>query len=76
MALLIGGVVVGCVAVLYPFLSALLWAGILVFTTWPVHEWIRARLHLGRSGAALVMIATDRGRAGPADRARGAGRQR
>lgn len=57
MALLIGGVVIGCVAVLYPFLSALLWAGILVFTTWPLHEWVRARLHLGRTGAALAMIA-------------------
>jgi hypothetical protein len=38
------GVAAGCVLVLYPFLSALLWAGILVFTTWPVHEWIRAPL--------------------------------
>jgi len=56
LALLIGGVAVGCVAVLYPFLSALLWAGILVFTTWPVHEWIRARLHLRRTAAALVMV--------------------
>jgi predicted PurR-regulated permease PerM len=56
MALLIGGVAVGCVAVLYPFLSALLWAGILVFTTWPVHEWIRARLRLRRRAAALVMV--------------------
>ena len=56
MALLIGGVFVGCVLVLYPFLSALLWAGILVFTTWPVHEWIRARLRLRRSAAALVMV--------------------
>lgn len=56
MALLIGGVVVGCVVVLYPFLSALLWAGILVFTTWPIHEWIRAHLHLRRSAAALVMV--------------------
>src|ERR1700722_4226325 len=56
MGLFIGGVLVGCVAVLYPFLSALLWAGILVFTTWPVHEWIRARLRLGRGAAALVMI--------------------
>jgi predicted PurR-regulated permease PerM len=56
MALLIGGVAAGCVAVLYPFFSALLWAGILVFTTWPVHEWIRARLRLGRSGTALVMV--------------------
>jgi predicted PurR-regulated permease PerM len=56
MALLIGGVAVGCVLVLYPFLSALLWAGILVFTTWPVHEWIRARLHLGRGASASIMI--------------------
>ena len=46
----------GCFAVLYPFLSALLWAGILVFTTWPVHELIRSHLHLRRSAAALVMV--------------------
>jgi predicted PurR-regulated permease PerM len=57
MWLLIGGVAIGCVAVLYPFISALLWAGILVFTTWPVHEWIRARLHLRRGAAALFMVA-------------------
>src|SRR5271154_5756213 len=56
MALLIGGVAVGCVAVLYPFFSALLWAGILVFTTWPVHEWLRSHLHLRRRVAALVMV--------------------
>ena len=30
---LLGGVAIGCVLVLYPFLSALLWAGILVYTT-------------------------------------------
>jgi predicted PurR-regulated permease PerM len=56
MGILIGGVAVGCVAVLYPFFSALLWAGILVFTTWPVHEWVREHLHLKRSVAALVMV--------------------
>jgi predicted PurR-regulated permease PerM len=56
MGLLIGGVAVGCVAVLYPFLSALLWAGILVFTTWPVHELIRVRLHLGQRSTALIMV--------------------
>jgi predicted PurR-regulated permease PerM len=56
MWLLIGGVAIGCVAVLYPFFSALLWAGILVFTTWPVHEWIRARLRLRRTAAALIMV--------------------
>lgn len=56
MWMLIGGVGLGCVVVLYPFLSALLWAGILVFTTWPVHEWVRARLHMRRTAAALFMV--------------------
>ena len=44
MGLLLGGVAIGCVLVLYPFLSALLWAGILVFTTWPVYDWLRTQL--------------------------------
>jgi predicted PurR-regulated permease PerM len=56
MGLLIGGVAIGCVLVLYPFFSALLWAGILVFTTWPVHEWLRAHLHLKRGVAAMAMV--------------------
>jgi predicted PurR-regulated permease PerM len=56
MGLLIGGVAVGCIAVLYPFFSALLWAGILVFTTWPLHEWLRTRLRLRATVSALVMV--------------------
>ena len=56
MGMLIGGVAIGCVAVLYPFFSALLWGGILVYTTWPVHEWIRTRLHLGRALTASIMV--------------------
>jgi predicted PurR-regulated permease PerM len=56
MGLLLGGVAIGCVLVLYPFLSALLWAGILVYTTWPVFEWLRLHLHLRRSWAALLMV--------------------
>jgi predicted PurR-regulated permease PerM len=56
MGMLIGGVAIGCIAVLYPFFSALLWAGILVFTTWPVHQWLRFRLRLGRGVAAFVMV--------------------
>jgi predicted PurR-regulated permease PerM len=56
MGMLIGGVAVGCIAVLYPFFSALLWAGILVFTTWPVHEWLRTHLRFGRRVTALVMV--------------------
>jgi predicted PurR-regulated permease PerM len=57
MGLLLGGVAVGCVLVLYPFVSALLWAGILVFTTWPVFEWLRVRLHLRHTPTALMMVA-------------------
>jgi predicted PurR-regulated permease PerM len=56
MGLLLAGIAVGCGFVLHPFFSAILWAGILVFTTWPVFEWIRDRLHLRRTGAAAVMV--------------------
>jgi predicted PurR-regulated permease PerM len=57
MALLLGGVGVGCVLVLYPFFSALLWAGILVFTTWPLAEWLRVHLRLKRAAASGLMVA-------------------
>jgi predicted PurR-regulated permease PerM len=56
MGLLLIGIAVGCGFVLHPFTSALLWGGILVFTTWPVFEWVRDRFHLGRTGAAAVMV--------------------
>jgi predicted PurR-regulated permease PerM len=56
MGLLLGGVAVGCVLVLYPFFSALLWAAILVFTTWPVFEWLRLHLRLRHAYAALLMV--------------------
>jgi predicted PurR-regulated permease PerM len=57
MGLLLGGVAIGCVLVLYPFISALLWAAILVFTTWPAFEWLRQRLRLGNGAAAGLMVA-------------------
>jgi predicted PurR-regulated permease PerM len=57
MGLLLGGVAVGCVLIIYPFISALLWAGILVYTTWPVYEWLRLHLRLHRMTAALLMVA-------------------
>jgi predicted PurR-regulated permease PerM len=56
MGLLLGGVAIGCVLVLYPFFSALLWAGILVYTTWPVFGWLRHNLHLRRGPAAVLMV--------------------
>jgi predicted PurR-regulated permease PerM len=57
MALLLGGIAVGCVLVLYPFFSSLLWAAILVFTTWPVFEWLRVHGRLRRGPSAGVMVA-------------------
>ena len=57
MALLLGGVATGCLLVLWPFISALLWAAIFTYTTWPIYEWLRTRGHLGRSGAAGTMVA-------------------
>ena len=56
MALLLGGVAVGCVLVLYPFFSALLWAAILTYTTWPALEWLRTQARLGRLAAAAIMV--------------------
>ncbi len=56
MALLLGGIAIGCVLVLYPFFSSILWAGILVFTTWPVAERLRRHLRVRRGGAATVMV--------------------
>jgi predicted PurR-regulated permease PerM len=56
MALLLGGIAFGCAQVLSPFFSAILWAAILTYTTWPVYEWLKAHLQLGRSVAALLML--------------------
>jgi predicted PurR-regulated permease PerM len=49
--------VLGCFFVLRPFLGAILFAGVLCFSTWPVFARVRARLR-GRSWlAAIVMVA-------------------
>lgn len=56
LGVLLAGLAVGCALVLQPFLSAILWAAILVSTTWPVCRWLRARLRLGRAAAAGVMV--------------------
>ena len=44
----------GCFVVLQPFVSALLWALILSFSTWPVYAWIEWRL-AGRKGLAALL---------------------
>jgi predicted PurR-regulated permease PerM len=56
MGLMLGAVAIGCGFVLYPFFSAIVWAGILVFSSWPVYLRLRAA-QLGRVGAALIMVA-------------------
>jgi len=57
MGLLVGGIAIGCLVVLWPFLSAILWAAILTYTTWPIYEQVRTRGNLGHAGAAGAMVA-------------------
>jgi predicted PurR-regulated permease PerM len=56
---LIGAVVVGCVFVLRPFISAILWAAILCFATWPLYElfrrWLRGRHTLAAALTTAVL---------------------
>ncbi len=56
MGLLLAGIAIGCAFVLHPFVSAILWGAILVFTTWPVFSWVRTHLRLGSRSAAGVMV--------------------
>jgi len=56
MGLLLVGIAVGCVLVLHPFLSAILWAAILVYTTWPVFTSVRVHLRATRGWAAGIMV--------------------
>jgi predicted PurR-regulated permease PerM len=56
MGMLIGGIALGCGFVLYPFLSALLWAAILVFATWPAFWWLTRAGRLPRAAAAAIMV--------------------
>jgi len=51
--------VVGCFLVLKPFISALLWAVILVFCTWPAYRFLMDRLRLGPVTAATVMVSAE-----------------
>jgi predicted PurR-regulated permease PerM len=45
-----------CLLVLRPFISALLWAVILVFATWPVFAFIRQRAGLSPGFGAVLMV--------------------
>src|SRR4029453_2949789 len=45
----------GCAVVLWPFLSAILWAGVICFSTWPVYTWCERALG-GRRGVAAALM--------------------
>ncbi|MFC0410494.1 AI-2E family transporter [Roseomonas elaeocarpi] len=48
--------ITGCLLVLRPFLSALIWAAILSYSTWPGYRLLRERLRLSPNIAAGVMV--------------------
>lgn len=52
----LAALLIGCLLVLRPFISALLWAAILAFCTWPAYRTLRDRLKLSPTLAALVMV--------------------
>ena len=47
--------VMGCLLVLQPFVTALMCAAIVCFSTWPAYDWLVQRTGGRRSVAALVM---------------------
>ena len=49
---LVAVLVLFCLLVLKPFVSAMLWAAILVFASWPVFEFAKRRLTGGNAAAA------------------------
>ena len=54
---LLGGLLLAGFVVLRPFLSAIAWAAILTYVTWPLHLRLLARLRGHRTGASLIMTA-------------------
>ncbi len=48
-------VLAGCFIILRPFLSAIIWAGVLTFSTWPVYVRLKSFLH-GRSTLAASIM--------------------
>jgi predicted PurR-regulated permease PerM len=48
-------IVLGCIVVLRPFFSVILWSAILCYATWPACEWLVRHLNGRRGAAALAM---------------------
>lgn len=55
----LAALMIGCLLILRPFISALLWAAILSYCTWPLCRMLRERLGLSPTIAALVMVVAE-----------------
>ncbi|RKK05327.1 AI-2E family transporter [Pseudoroseomonas wenyumeiae] len=55
----LAALMVGCLLVLRPFISALLWAAILSYCTWPLCRMLREKLGLSPTLAALAMVVAE-----------------
>ncbi|HEY4251136.1 MAG TPA: AI-2E family transporter [Roseomonas sp.] len=55
----LAGLAIACFLVIKPFVSALLWAAILAYTTWPLCRLLRDRLRLSPGWAAGVMVTVE-----------------
>ncbi|MGR9088055.1 MAG: AI-2E family transporter [Gammaproteobacteria bacterium] len=54
---IIAVLIIACFKIIYPFLGALLWGGIIAISTWPLHLWLRR--YLGeRQGIAAFLLTT------------------
>jgi predicted PurR-regulated permease PerM len=53
----LGFIIVGCFLVLRPFLTAILWAGILTITLWPLYERLQARMPPMLASLIAVLLA-------------------
>jgi predicted PurR-regulated permease PerM len=51
--------VIGCLVVLQPFVSSILWAAILAYATWPIHgrltDWLKGRVALAAGVMTLLL---------------------
>ncbi len=45
----------GCIVVLLPFLSAILWAAVICFSTWPIYGWLERKVTSRKGLAAGLM---------------------
>jgi predicted PurR-regulated permease PerM len=57
LVLIIAGLTAGALAIVRPFITPILWSGVVVMATWPLMLWVQRRLWGRRALATLVMTA-------------------